>query len=234
MENRLKHLRKLLNLTQEELAEELDISRQSLISLEKEKCLPSLGLAKEISEFFALPIEIIFKSPRRLELGRKEDKMKKKKQTNQPFRGKLTPWHPFAGISRLHDEIDRIFEESFPRLGDFEAETVFAPKVNVSETKENVLVEAEVPGMDEKDIDIEVTDSAVRISGERKKEKEVEKKNYYRRESSFGSFSRTVALPSEVKVAAAEAKMKNGTLIVTLPKKEIKGGEVKRIKPKKG
>lgn len=61
MENRLKHLRKLLDLTQEELAEELDISRQSLISLEKEKCLPSLNLAHVISEFFDLPIEVIFK-----------------------------------------------------------------------------------------------------------------------------------------------------------------------------
>ena len=88
--------------------------------------------------------------------------------------------------------------------------------------------------MEEKDIDIEVSESSVRITGERKKEREVEKKNYYHCESSFGSFRRTIILPTEVKVDRAEAKMKNGTLTITVPKKEIKKAGVRKIKPRKG
>lgn len=126
-----------------------------------------------------------------------------------------------------------MFEDSFKGMRDFRDEVTFAPKVNVSESKGKVIIEAEVPGMDEKDIDIEVRKSAIRITGERKKEREVEKKNYYHHESSYGSFSRTVALPTEVKVDRAEAKMKNGTLAISIPKKEIKKAGVRRIKPKK-
>lgn len=97
MNSRLKNLREMLELTQVELAEDLGISRQSLISLEKGKCQPSIDLAREISDFFEMPIELIFP----LDNYHKESRM---------------PWSdssPFRELSRMHEEIDKMFDDSF-------------------------------------------------------------------------------------------------------------------------
>lgn len=97
MNSRLKNLREILELTQAELAEELGISRQSLISLEKEKCKPSIDLAREISDFFEMPIELIFP----FDNYHRESRM---------------PWSdssPFRELSRMHEEIDQMFDDSF-------------------------------------------------------------------------------------------------------------------------
>jgi HSP20 family protein len=94
------------------------------------------------------------------------------------------------------------------------------PALDVAETEEEVIVKAEVPGMDVKDIDITLTDGLLTIRGERKLENEDKKENYHRLERQFGSFSRSLKVGAEVKAEAIEADYKDGVLTVTLPKDE--------------
>jgi HSP20 family protein len=96
----------------------------------------------------------------------------------------------------------------------------WAPSLDVSETKDNVVVKAEVPGMEPKDIDISLTNDVLTIKGTREQEKEEKEENYHRIERSYGSFSRSVRLPREVHSDKIKASYKNGVLKITLPKSE--------------
>ena len=93
-----------------------------------------------------------------------------------------------------------------------------SPSVDIYEKKDDVVVKAELPGMDKKNIDIHLTDNSITISGEKKREEKTEKKDYHRYESCFGSFTRSFTLPSEVQADQAKASFKNGVLKVTIPK----------------
>lgn len=141
----------------------------------------------------------------------------------------LQPALPARLPSRWED-LDHFFEQflrrnwlrpwrldwpSFPEIGLPEIKT---PKVDVIDRDGEVLVKAEVPGVDKKDLDISVSDDSVTIKGEIRKEEKEEKGDYYRREISRGSFSRTVALPASVDGAKATATFQNGVLELTLPK----------------
>ena len=97
---------------------------------------------------------------------------------------------------------------------------VFTPRVDVTEDNYNLYVHAEIPGVDKKDIKINVTGDILTISGEKKTEQRDEKKNYYRIERSYGSFSRSFTLPAEISVDKINAGFKDGVLHVTLPKTE--------------
>jgi HSP20 family protein len=102
------------------------------------------------------------------------------------------------------------------------------PSVDIMEDKGDIVVKAELPGVKKEDIDITLTDDTITISGEKKKEEEVKKKDYYRYESSYGSFCRTFSLPSEVQSDKAKTKMKDGVLEIRIPKtEEAKKKEVK-------
>ena len=105
------------------------------------------------------------------------------------------------------------------------------PAIDVYEKGNDIIVEAEVPGMDPKDINIEIEDKTLRISGKMEKKEEVKEKNYYRKEIKTGSFERVVSLPSEVKEKEVEATMKDGILKIVLPKQ--KTSSVKKIEIKK-
>ena len=94
------------------------------------------------------------------------------------------------------------------------------PAVDVFEEKDNVVIKAEIPGLSKEDISLQVTDSTVTIKGEKKREEEVKEDNYYRCERSFGSFTRAVALPCDVKADQVKASFKNGVLAVRMPKTE--------------
>ncbi len=93
-----------------------------------------------------------------------------------------------------------------------------SPTVDIFEDAGDVVVKVELPGMKKEDIDVTLTESSITISGEKKKEEKVEKKNYYRVERSFGSFTRSFNLPAEVQTARAKAQFKNGILEVRVPK----------------
>ena len=97
---------------------------------------------------------------------------------------------------------------------------VFTPRVDVTEDNENLYVEADIPGVDKKDVKVSVVGDVLTISGEKKKETRDENKNYYRIERTSGSFSRSFTLPSEIQNDKISAEFTNGVLKITLPKSE--------------
>jgi HSP20 family protein len=116
----------------------------------------------------------------------------------------------------------------FPRVRFPEIEEI-TPTIDVFEEGDNVVVKAELPGMGKEDIDVKVTDDIITISGEKKKEEKVEKKNYYRMERSYGSFTRSLRLPTEVQTEKAVAKFKEGVLEVRIPKTEEAKKKEKKV-----
>jgi len=108
----------------------------------------------------------------------------------------------------------------------------FTPRVDVREEDNHVVVSAELPGLDQKDIDVTVTRDSVRISGEKKHEEEKEERGYYRRETSYGSFERVIDLPSEVDENKAEAEFSKGVLKIRLPKSEQARAKQKKVEIK--
>ncbi|NIN01155.1 MAG: Hsp20 family protein [candidate division Zixibacteria bacterium] len=144
-----------------------------------------------------------------------------------PF--EMTPWKPFRELANLREEMDKMWSRFFgewPSLEPFRGE--WAPSLDVSETKDSIVVNAEVPGIDPKDIDISLTNDVLTIKGEKKHEQEEKEENYHRIERSYGSFSRSTRLPREVQSDKIKASYKNGVLKITLPKSE----EAKEIKIK--
>ena len=138
------------------------------------------------------------------------------------------------GFMRPFDEMRRMMEnfwmapfEEFGRWGDG-----LTPKVDVKEEDREIIVSAELPGMDQKDIDVTVTNDSVRISGEKKHEKEEEEKGFYRHETFCGSFDRVIDLPAEVEEDKAEAEFSKGVLTIKLPKSEEAQAKHKKIKIK--
>lgn len=133
---------------------------------------------------------------------------------------------PFVALrrrmNRMFDDFFDGFDMDWP-LGWPEtslASGTYSPRVDVSETDDEIRVSAELPGMDEKDVNVELDEKTLTIRGERKDEREEKDANWYRREQSYGSFHRTVALPAGVEGDKAKAKFKNGVLSVVLPKRE--------------
>lgn len=141
-----------------------------------------------------------------------------------PFRGRRpTLWSaPNGGpFERMHEEIDRLFDEFMPQLSP-QRETEFRPgllaTVDVSETDDAIEVKADLPGIEQKDIDLSLRNGSLFIRGERKHAVEEKKKNYYRAERSYGAFSRGIPLPCEVDENRIDARFENGVLTVRLPK----------------
>jgi HSP20 family protein len=142
---------------------------------------------------------------------------------------------PFTALQR---EMNRMFEEFHRGLGlaplGRETWGGFTPLVNVTENDKEVCVTAELPGMEEKDIEISVSRNALSIKGEKAEEHETKERNYYRMERSFGSFEREVALPVEIDADKAEAVFKKGVLCITLPKTKEAQRPVHHVKINKG
>jgi len=128
----------------------------------------------------------------------------------------LTPW---TGIGNLKQEMDRMLERVFESKWDeFAALGDWAPSMDISETKDSLVVKAEAPGMDQKDIQISLQENLLTIKGEKKQEKEEKEERYHRVERSYGTFTRSVRLPVGVDASKVTATFKNGLLIVTMPK----------------
>lgn len=136
---------------------------------------------------------------------------------------------PFTMLQREMNDLFDNFFRSFD-IGPFGSRMgEFTPRVDVSETDKEIKVSAELPGMDEKDIEVTLNKDSLTIKGEKKEEKEDKGKDYYRMERSYGSFSRTIPLPLEVETDRAEATFKKGVLTVTLPKTAKAIKETKKI-----
>ena len=141
----------------------------------------------------------------------------------------LTRWEPFREFSTLQDRMNRLFRETQGNAQDESlTSSSFAPAVDVYEDEHNVTLKIEVPGIDEKDIDVRIENNTLTVHGERKIEKEEKEENYRRVERQYGSFTRTFNLPPTVDPEKVQADYDKGVLQITLPKKaEAKPKQVK-------
>ncbi len=144
--------------------------------------------------------------------------------------------HPFAAFQR---DMNRLFDNFFggfslspwesPERGIAQA---FTPRVDVTETDREIKISAELPGMEEKDIEVSLTRDTLTIKGEKKGESEAKGRDYFRMERSYGSFTRSIPLPVEVDTSKAEATFKKGVLEINLPKTPKAIGETKKVQVK--
>jgi HSP20 family protein len=134
----------------------------------------------------------------------------------------LTLWEPLRGLSALHESMDRLFGEALrgipARRGDGSSALLRWPPVNIHETDEAIVLEADVPGFDHEDIHVEVEDGTLTIKGESRRETDEEREHYRRVERFHGSFHRSFALPGSVDPEGVKARLQNGVLAVTVPK----------------
>ncbi len=133
----------------------------------------------------------------------------------------LIRWDPFRTLSTLQDEVNRLFDDSFGVARRRPASlTAWAPAVDILETEQEVVIKADLPDLEEKDIDVRIEGNTLTLSGERKYEKNVKEDNFLRLERAYGSFSRSFSLPNTVNTEAIKAEYKNGVLMVRMPKRE--------------
>jgi HSP20 family protein len=133
----------------------------------------------------------------------------------------LTRWEAFRGLNTLHEEVNRLFENGFARTRSGQAELAsWAPAVDIYETENELVVKADLPDVQEKDIDVRVENNTLTIRGERKFSNEVYEDNYLRVERAYGAFTRSFSLPNTVNTEAIHAEYRNGVLNVRMPKRE--------------
>lgn len=136
---------------------------------------------------------------------------------------------PFRDLVSIQDEVNRLYNDFFGRVPSmFDTElsrSEWTPSVDISETKDEIVVKTEVPGMNKDDIKITLQDNVLTLRGERKQEKEEKETNFHRMERCYGSFTRSFNLPTVVQADKIKATYKDGILNVTLPKAE-------EVKPK--
>src|ERR1700720_4408191 len=132
----------------------------------------------------------------------------------------LSRFEPFRGSSSLQDQINRLFNDVFERPGDESNLTSWAPAVDIFETEHELIVKADLPDIDPKDLDIRVENNILSIRGERKFEKKVNEDNYLRVERAYGAFSRSFALANTVNPDGIKADYQNGVLTLVIPKRE--------------
>ena len=134
----------------------------------------------------------------------------------------IVRWEPFRDLLSSQKDFDRLFRATFSpffRAGDLSTRT-WAPAVDIYEDNNNLVLKADLPGVDPKDVEIKVENGTLYLSGERKFEKEVREENYHRVERSYGAFSRSFSLPNSIDADKVVAEYKDGQLILTMPKRE--------------
>ncbi len=139
---------------------------------------------------------------------------------------------PFEEMERWFDDLFRrrfpLFPSRWTGLRFPEMEEV-SPSIDIYEEGDDVVVKGELPGMKKEDLDVNLTEDTITISGEKKKEETVEKKDYHRIERSHGSFCRSFGLPEEVQTDKAKAKFKDGVLEIRVPKTEESRKKKKKL-----
>lgn len=134
-------------------------------------------------------------------------------------------WEPFDEMMSMRESMNRLFEDFFARRPRTAGPLVWQPAIEVFETDTEIVVKAELPGIDPKSVSVNVTSDGLIIKGEAKAEQEEKGRNYYRRELRYGAFQRTIPLPTEVKSEDTKATFRHGILEVKVPKAE-------RVRPK--
>jgi HSP20 family protein len=137
----------------------------------------------------------------------------------------IVRWEPFRDMVTIQDRLNRLFEEAFrgsrtPGSEEDYALGAWTPAVDIYEHDGNIVLKAELPGIDPKDVDIRVENNVLTLRGERKVDTEVKKESYHRVERAYGAFSRAFTLPNVVDTDKIKAEYKDGVLRVTLPQRE--------------
>jgi len=132
---------------------------------------------------------------------------------------KLTRWDPFAGLTRWGESLDQ-FVNDFWSKDEKLPQGLLSPAIDVSEDANTLRVTAELPGLEKKDIDLQVKNGILTLRGEKKIDEERKDRNYHRIERRYGSFYRALALPETVDTSKVDASFKNGVLTVSMPKRE--------------
>jgi len=135
----------------------------------------------------------------------------------------LTPWDPFRNLLSLQDRMNRLFDETISR-GDTEGMKygAWSPAVDIYETETDIVLSAEIPGMDASDVDVEVNENTLTLKGERKMEKDVKEESFHRVERAYGAFMRSFTLPSSVDQEKITANYSKGVLEIRIPKAKAK------------
>jgi len=145
----------------------------------------------------------------------------------------IIKWDPYRDMVSLREKMNRLFQDVFTgRTEDRELSAgTWAPSVDIYETENELVMTAEVPGIDEKDIEIKIEDNTLTLRGERKFEKDTREENYHRLERSYGSFYRAFTLPGSIDPEKIHAECENGILKISMPKRlEAKPHKVKILK----
>jgi HSP20 family protein len=129
-------------------------------------------------------------------------------------------WDPFADLLDLQRQINRLFDISFSRNPVKFATEEILPAIDLYETNDSYVVEAELPGLKQNEIDVNIEEDSLVIKGEKKREKELKEDNYHRAERFYGKFERRIALPSNIDKDKVKASYKDGILKISIPKKE--------------
>ena len=135
----------------------------------------------------------------------------------------IVRWEPFRDLAALQDRMNRIFDESLrPRGGDedWALGGAWAPSVDIYEHDGNIVLKAELPGVDPKEVDVRVENNVLTLRGERKFDHEVKRESFHRVERAYGTFSRSFTLPTVVDSTNIKAVYRDGLLHLTLPKRE--------------
>src|SRR5438046_10496412 len=140
----------------------------------------------------------------------------------------LTRWDPFREFSTLQDRMNRLFQQSYGDREEALTTSTFAPAVDVYEDENNITLKIEVPGIDEKDIDVSIENNTLTVCGARTLEKEEKEENFQRVERQYGSFTRSFTLPNSVDPEQVSADYNKGVLKIRLAKKaESKPKQIK-------
>ena len=142
----------------------------------------------------------------------------------------LVRWQPFREIDNLQREMNHLFETLAPHAdGEAGRGLTFVPAAEIDETEDSIQLKLEVPGIETKDLDVQVTVDAVSISGERKTESKTQEQGVTRSEFRYGRFQRVIPLPARVQNNQVEAEYKDGVLHLNLPKAEEEKNKVFKV-----
>lgn len=134
----------------------------------------------------------------------------------------IVRWEPFRDLLTTQDRFNRLFNQTFSQVfGEEDARVgTWSPAVDIYETDQNLVMKADLPGVDPKDVELRVENNTLFLKGQRKFENEVKEENYHRIERSYGAFTRTFTLPGTISADKVTAEYKDGMLTLTMPKRE--------------
>lgn len=141
----------------------------------------------------------------------------------------LVRWNPWREMATLQQQMNRLFDEALVPATGGEKSFVRVPAAEMEETQDAIHLKLEVPGIEAKDLDVQVTEKAVSISGERKEETKTEANGVTKSEFNYGKFQRVIPLPARIQNTQVQAEYKDGILNLTLPKSEEEKNKVVKV-----